>query len=157
MHILEIPIALQFFRLPPRSKLHPALPCPQHLQSSQKRACKWNFKWQRPASTSLPGKQQVTLKKQTEMSKTGTLAREVLFPSVELWSPLWGTMVLSFTLSEILSISQQYLFCEIRFHTTGMRSFHHPPPTEGIWLHSLKKNPKQTPKNNAHHNFFLSS
>lgn len=35
MKILEIPIALQFFRLPPHSKLHPALPSAPAEQSEK--------------------------------------------------------------------------------------------------------------------------
>lgn len=69
MHGLEIPIVLQWFRLPPGSKLHPALLCHKHLQSVQKKGCKWNLKWQRVASISLPQRQQEILAEKADRNE----------------------------------------------------------------------------------------
>jgi len=75
------------------SKLHPALPCPSHLQTSRKRAASrtWNGReWlQFP---SLEGSKRRSVEKQIETSKEGTLPREVLPPSAELLNPLKGTI-----------------------------------------------------------------
>lgn len=69
------------------TKLHPALPWHMYLQSIQKKGCKRNLKLQRLASISLKGSRKHLLKNQTETSKR-TLPQEMLFPTVELWSPL---------------------------------------------------------------------
>lgn len=74
IHSLEIPTVLPLFRLLSRSKMHPVLPRHKHPHSIQKKRCKWNLKWQRLTSISLPWRQQATLAEKADRNEPGDTA-----------------------------------------------------------------------------------